>query len=84
MHEGGEVSSNDIPDIKYCPGGTLPVYEFSGYKPSGSRRQDPTSYDPYNPQISTINEIIPESNINKLIADREERGKLEIGREGEG
>jgi hypothetical protein len=82
VHEGREASNNDIPEIKNCPGGGLPVYRFSGYKPSCSRRQDPTLY---NPQISTINETFPETNIYKLIADWEGgREKLEIGREGEG
>ena len=75
------MSSNDIPDIKYCSGGTLPTYRFSGYKPSNSRKQEQTSY--CYPQLSTLNEAFPESNISKLIADWEGRGNLEISREGE-
>ena len=66
------LSIYDIPGLKYCPGGELPVYTYTGYKPSTSTKKDPTLVQL---QVQVEAEDIPEENsINKLIAEWEVRG----------
>jgi hypothetical protein len=74
VQEDEGPSVNDIPGLKYCPGGDLPVYTFVGYKPSTSAKKDPTLVEL---QVQNIVENFPEaekSNISKLIAEWEGRG----------
>ena len=66
------LSIYDIPGLKYCPGGELPVYTYTGYKPSTSTKKDPTLVQL---QVQVESEDFPEENsITKLIAEWEVRG----------